>query len=260
MRCEDIINRLEELSPVKFAEQWDNVGLLVGRRDKEVQKIYIALDVTEDVIDRAITLSADMIISHHPMIFSAVKKVNSDDFAGRRLLNLIRNDIAVYAMHTNFDVMGMADAAADELKLKKSQVLSVTYEDDISKEGFGRVGKLPSIMTLEECAEYVKEQFRLEHVIVYGGLDSMIETAAILPGSGKSMAKDVLSSGADVFITGDIGHHDGIDLVAAGICVIDAGHFGIEKLFVPYMKEYLERQFPEITVNTHHLQSPCVVM
>lgn len=260
MRCEDIINRLEELSPSRYAEDWDNVGLLVGRRDKDVKNIYIALDITEEVIDRAITLSADMILSHHPMIFSPIKKINSDDFIGRRLMDIISNDISVYAMHTNFDVMGMADAAADELKLRKSQVLSVTYEDDISKEGFGRVGKLPSIMTLEECAEYVKEQFMLDHVIVYGSTDNMVETAAILPGSGKSMAGDVLASGADVYITGDIGHHDGIDFVAAGVCVIDAGHFGIEKLFMPYMKEYLLRQFPDITVNMHHLKAPYIVM
>lgn len=260
MRCEDIINRLEELSPTKYAEDWDNVGLLVGRREKDINNIYIAIDATEDVIDRAITLGADMIITHHPMIFSPIKKINSDDFTGRRILRLIKHDIAVYAMHTNFDVMGMADAAADELKLKKCSVLSVTYEDDISKEGFGRVGKLPSVMTLEECAEYVKECFKLDHVIVYGDTDNMVETAAILPGSGKSMAGDVIKAGADVFITGDIGHHDGIDLVASQVMVIDAGHFGVEKLFVPYMKEYLLRQFPNITVNMHHLNPPSVVI
>lgn len=260
MRCEDIISRLEELSPPKFAEDWDNVGLLVGRKEKDIDNIYIALDATDEVIDRAITLGADMIITHHPMIFTPVRKVNSDDFVGRRILRLIRHDIALYAMHTNFDVMGMADAAADELKLKKCSVLSVTYEDDISKEGFGRIGRLPQVMTLEECAEYVKECFKLEHVIVYGDMDNMVENAAICPGSGKSMAGDVIKSGAEVYITGDIGHHDGIDLVANGVSVIDAGHFGVEKLFVPYMKEYLTRQFPDMTVNMHHLKAPSVVI
>lgn len=260
MRCEEIINRLEELSPVKFAEDWDNVGLLVGRREKDVENIYIALDATDDVIDRAVTLGADMIITHHPLIFTPIKSVIADDPLGRRIIRLIKHDISLYSMHTNFDVMGMADAAADELKLKKCNVLSVTYEDDISKEGFGRVGKLPSVMTLEECADYVKEQFKLEHVVVYGDTDNMVETAAILPGSGKSMASDVIKAGADVYITGDIGHHDGIDLVACGVSVIDAGHFGVEKLFIPYMKEYLTRQFPEMTVNMHHLKSPSIII
>lgn len=260
MKCIDIIGRLEELSPPKFAEEWDNVGLLVGRKEKDINNIYIALDATDDVIDRAITLGADMIITHHPMIFSSIKKINSDDFVGRRILSLIRHDINLYAMHTNFDVMGMADAAADEMKLKKCSVLSVTYEDDISKEGFGRVGRLPSVMTLRECAEYVKERFKLDHVTVYGDTDNMVENAAICPGSGKSMAGAVIESGADVYITGDIGHHDGIDLVANGVSVIDAGHFGVEKLFVPYMKEYLERQFPDMTINMHHLKSPSVVV
>ena len=260
MRCEDIINRLEDLSPIKYAEDWDNVGLLLGRREKDIDNIYVAIDATEDVIDRAITLGADMIITHHPMIFSPIKKINSDDFIGRRILRLIKHDIALYAMHTNFDVMGMADAAADELKLKKCSVLSVTYEDDISKEGFGRVGRLPSVMTLEECAEYVKECFKLDHVTVYGDIENMVETAAILPGSGKSMAGDVIKAGADVFITGDIGHHDGIDLVASHVMVIDAGHFGVEKLFVPYIKEYLLRQFPNLTVNMHHLNPPSIII
>ena len=90
-------------------------------------------------------------------------------------MKLIGNDISYYAMHTNFDVMGMADAAADEIRLKERQVLSITYEDEIAKEGIGRYGKLPQVMTLEECASYVKDVFHLESVKVYGERDMAVE-------------------------------------------------------------------------------------
>ncbi|MBO4901590.1 MAG: Nif3-like dinuclear metal center hexameric protein [Lachnospiraceae bacterium] len=260
MKCQDVITKLEELSPVRFAAEWDNVGLLVGARAQEVSHIYVALDATESVVDRAISCGANMILTHHPMIFSPIKQVNADDFVARKIMKLIRHEVCLYAMHTNFDVIGMADAAADELGLKDRSVLEKTYEDDISVEGFGRVGKLPQIMTLEECARYVKERFHLDHVTLYGDTDRMVERAAICPGSGKSMAKSAIDSGADVYITGDIGHHDGIDMAENGLAVIDAGHFGIEKLFVPYMIEFLRRECKALTVTGDPLIPPSIVL
>ncbi len=260
MKCCHIMDSLEELSPVSYAEDWDNVGLIVGRKEKDIRKIYIAVDPTDDVIRSAIDVKADMIITHHPLIFRAIKKINSDDFIARRVLRLARHDMCYYAMHTNFDVMGMADAAADELGLKRCSVLSVTYEDDIAKEGFGRVGRLPKVMTLKECAEYVKKCFSLKHVRVYGDLDTELETAAVCPGSGKSMIGDAVKAGADVYITGDIEHHDGLDSVAQGLMVIDAGHYGIEKIFIAYIREYLKRNMPEIDVYIHKDAEPFTVI
>ncbi|MCR5420334.1 MAG: Nif3-like dinuclear metal center hexameric protein [Lachnospiraceae bacterium] len=260
MKCSNIMDSLEELSPVSYAEEWDNVGLIVGRKDKEIRKVYIAVDPTDEVIQCAIEVQADMIITHHPLIFRAVKKINSEDFIARRVLRLARHDICYYAMHTNFDVMGMADAAADEIGLKRRSVLSVTYEDDIAKEGFGRIGKLPGVMTLKECAEHVKKCFKLKHVRVYGDLETELETAAICPGSGKSMINDAVMAGADVYITGDIEHHEGLDSVAQGLMVIDAGHYGIEKIFIQYIKEYLRRNFHDLAIYTHRDIEPFVVI
>ena len=157
MTCQEIMERLEELSPAHYAKEWDNVGLLVGNREKTVKSIYIALDATKEVVDEAVALGADMILTHHPLIFKGMKRIVSDHFIGERLIGLIQNDICYYTMHTNFDIMGMADAAADELGLKNRGVLYVTYEDEISREGLGRSGKLPRIMSLRDCAEYVKK-------------------------------------------------------------------------------------------------------
>ena len=260
MKCYKVIEKLEELSPLEYAEEWDNIGLLVGRRDKEVKRIYIALDATDDVIEEAVRLNADFLLTHHPLIFHKMSRVNTDDFIGRRVYTLIRNDISYYAMHTNFDVMGMADEAADNMGLIGREVLDVTYEDDIAKEGCGRIGKLPKIMTLRECADYVKEHFNVPNVRVYGDLDDKIEMAAVMPGSGGSFIKNALSAGADVMITGDIDHHEAIDAVAQGIHIIDAGHYGIEKLFIPFMEEFIKRELPGIEIYKAAINEPFVVV
>lgn len=248
MRMSDIIEEIERFCPVNFAEDWDNVGLLAGRGDKEVRRVLVALDATGGTVEEAVSVGADALITHHPLIFSGVKRVNDSDYVGRRLLRLIQHDISYYAMHTNFDVMGMADAAADDLRLSDRRVLEVTYEDDLSREGFGRVGTLPEHMTLRDCAAYVRDVFSIPHVRFYGDPEQPVVTTAILPGSGRSGIDRAIREGADVMITGDISHHDGLDAVEKGIAVIDAGHYGIEKIFIPYMKAFLNRELPELEV------------
>lgn len=260
MRCSELIARLEELAPPHYAEEWDNVGLLAGRRDKEIKKIMVAVDATSDVIGQACLARADLLLTHHPLLFRAQKQICSDDFIGKRLLRLIQSDICYYAMHTNFDVMGMADAAADELGLKNPGVLKVTCEDEISCEGIGRYGKLPSVMTLAECAEYVKTAFALPKVAVYGDLDRMVEVMAVLPGSGGDEIADALRVGADVYLTGDVSHHDGIDAMEQGLSVIDAGHFGLEKLFTTYMRDYFFRELPELVLLEAEEKAPFQMM
>lgn len=246
MKCASIIQKLEELSPPSFAEDWDNVGLLAGRTDKEVHKIAIAVDATEAVINQVISQKVDMLITHHPLLFKSVKRITNEDFTGRRILKLLQNDVSYYAMHTNFDIMGMADEAADEISLQNRRVLEVTYEDEIANEGIGRFGKLPRIMSLEECAEYIKQIFKVSHVRAYGDLDAIIETAAISPGAGGDMIAAALKANVDVLITGDIKHHEALDAMEQGLTIIDAGHFGLEQIFTPYMNEFFHREMPEL--------------
>lgn len=257
MICRDIMKKLEILSPKKFAEDWDNVGLLVGSQNKEVKSIYIALDATDEVIEEAATLGADMIITHHPLIFKGLKQITDNHFISSRIIKLIQSDIAYFAMHTNFDVMGMADAAADELNLDACEVLQTTYEDEVSVEGFGRLGNLPKEMTLRECALYVKKAFGISMVKVFGNPETIVFSAAVCPGSGGSMIAEAIKKGADVYITGDIDHHEGIDSVAQNLCIIDAGHYGIEHIFVDYMEEYLKREVPGVKIYKKAPQEPC---
>lgn len=260
MKCYEIMEKLEQLSPVSFAESWDNVGLLVGSRDKEIQSVLLALDATDAVIDQAVLSEADMILTHHPMIFSGMKRIVAEDFTGKRIIKLISNDINCYAMHTNFDVMGMADEAADQMHLSEREVLEITFEDEISKEGIGRIGFLEKEMTLRECADYVKEVFDLESIRMFGDGGRKVKKAAIVPGSGKDYVSHAVKMGADVLITGDIGHHDGIDAMEQGLSVLDAGHFGLEKIFISYMKDFISREMPEIRILEARQQAPFEVI
>ena len=148
----------------------------------------------------------------------------------------------------------------DEIDLIERDVLQVTYEDEIGAEGIGRIGRLREEMSLIELCDFVKERFMLDTVKVFGDPDRLCNICAISPGSGKSMIKYAIEKGADVIITGDIDHHEGIDSVAQGLWVIDAGHFGIEKIFVPYMEEFIRREMPEIKVYTHEMTSPFMVL
>lgn len=256
MKCYEIMECLEEVSPKSFAESWDNVGLLCGREEKEVSAIYIALDATKEVIEGAKAAGADMLLTHHPMIFHPLKRVAGSHFIGDKILTLAESGMCCYAMHTNFDVMGMADAVAEQLGLEDRKVLSVTYEDELSKEGIGRIGALPVPMTLAECAEYVKSRCHIEQVKVFGTPAETIVMAAVCPGSGKTCIEDAVRLGADVLITGDIDHHEGIDSVEQGLAIIDAGHYGLEKIFVPYMEEYCKRKLTGVKVYTAPEKNP----
>ena len=142
MKLKEIMQMLEELCPRSFAMSWDNVGLQVGYSDKEVETIALALDATSEVIESAAISGADLLLTHHPLLFGGIKNITDSNYLGKRIIDLIRNDICCYAIHTNFDVLGMADAAADMLHLSDREVLEVTYEDDISVEGIGRIGTL----------------------------------------------------------------------------------------------------------------------
>ncbi len=256
MRCENVLRMLEELSPLSYAESWDNPGLLAGRYDKEIKKIFIALDATTEVIEEAKRCGADMLLTHHPLIFKGIRKVNSEDFIGRRIVTLLQADMCYYAMHTNFDVKGMADAAAQRLSLTQTRVLEVTQEKDGVAEGIGRIGNLQQPMSLDACAELVKQAFGIEWVKVFGEADRQVYSVAICPGSGKSMIGAAISGEVDVLITGDIDHHDGLDALERKMAVIDAGHFGLEQIFVPYMAEYIKQQTEEIEVVTQTLICP----
>ena len=139
MTLGEIIEELEQLSPPSFAEKWDNSGLMCGRKKKEVKSILLSVDATDEAVEEAVLSEADLLLTHHPLIFPSISHITEEDIVGRRLLKLIGADVTCYAMHTNFDVMGMADEAADRLGLSEREVLQVTFEDAISKDTEGQL-------------------------------------------------------------------------------------------------------------------------
>lgn len=256
MKCQEIIERIEKRYPREYACDWDNPGLLAGDREQEVDTVYIALDATDEVIEGAVSSGAQLLLTHHPMIFSGIKSVTADDYTGRRLIRLIRAGLSYYAMHTNYDVLGMAELAAGMLDLTDTRVL----EEVRDGEGIGRTGRLSTPMTLEACAQLVKERFSLPNVKIFGELNKMVSTAAISPGSGKSMARPALEAGVDVLISGDIDHHTGIDMADCGMAVIDAGHYGIEHIYIEDMRKFLERELPALKICTAPIRQPFQVI
>ncbi len=257
MKCRNILNKLFNLAPPEYAEEWDNVGLLAGRPEKEVKRVYIALDATDDVIEHAREKRADLILTHHPMIFKPMKTVTGDDFTCRRIMQMIRHDISYIALHTNYDISCMADLAAERLNLKDTEPLcSVREGRDGKSVGLGKIGTLKSPCTLRECAEFVKKCFSIPNVRIYGEEDSLMERMAVLPGSGGSEIFEALEKDADVYVTGDISHHQGVDASLQGLSVIDAGHYGIEKIFTGHMQEWFEKNLPDIKVYTEEENEP----
>ena len=260
MLCKEIVQVIEAAYPREAALDFDNVGLLAGRTEKEVKRVYIALDATDAVIDRAVEAGADMLITHHPLIFSPLKKVTDEDFVSRRVVKLIQNDISYYAMHTNYDVLGMAELAEKILGIRDSEVLDITMEKDGKPEGIGRIGELEKPMTLEECCVYVKHKLNLGSLKVFGDMQAEVSRLAISPGSGKTAIAAAIAKGADVLVTGDIGHHDGLDAVEQGLAVIDAGHYGTEYIFIDDMRRFLEDKLPVLDVITTPVIHPFQVI
>ena len=257
MKCKEIIDVLEKRYPKQYAVEWDNVGLLIGDEEKEVGKVFCALDLTDETLDEALQAGADMIVTHHPMLFKPVGRIVRQDFIGRRIIALIENGISYYAMHTNFDIAGMADRNAADLGLIDPKVLEGVTEDEDGQEiGFGRYGQVAEELPLKEFAAKVKSVYGLEQIRVYGDPEKMIHIAAVSSGSGRSSLGDAIASGADVFITGDVDYHTAIDAVMKGIAVIDAGHYGTEFCFIEEASAFLKKEFPELNVVCASIRQP----
>ncbi|MGN0374715.1 MAG: Nif3-like dinuclear metal center hexameric protein [Butyrivibrio sp.] len=253
MKAKDIADILEKFCPPKFACDWDNTGMIVGHRDNEIKRILITVDADDKAVEYALNNNCDMIIAHHPLIFSGVRQINDDSFTGRRVMKLIENHINCYCMHTNFDTAGgMAEKAADLINLKNCVVL----EEVKDGEGIGRVGELTAPMTVRKLCELVKERFGLKAVSLYGDENMTVSKAAICPGSGKDEIPAALSLGAQVLITGDISYHYGIDSVSEGLQIIDAGHYGIEHIFIEIMEDYLNKNLRDVVICSMDIDNP----
>lgn len=213
----DLVELLEELMPSSLAEDWDNVGLMLGRRAKTVKRILLALDLSKDVVEQAIAHKADLIVTHHPAIFKKLSRVVDSDWQQDLLLTLAEHHIAVYSAHTNLDCVstGVNDVLAKLLKLENIDVL-----DD--GNGLGRIGTVEKT-SLNEYALLVKEALKADYVTVGDG-GKPVHRVAVCGGAGSDLIQLALAKGADTLVTGDVKYHSAQEAVFSGLNIIDAGH------------------------------------
>ena len=241
VKMRDIMWIMEDMAPSRYAEDWDNVGLNVGDEESDINKILIALDATEDVIDEAIEKKADLIITHHPLLFHSTKKITQSTIDGRKIIRLIKNNINHFAAHTNLDAVhgGTNDVLAEILGVKDLKVLSKNSEDGL---GIGRVGIIDDDMTVGMLAVKVKEELGLDAVRVVGNLSRKVENVALCTGAGASFMKDVIEVGSDVYITSDIRYHEAQEAIDYNIAIIDATHYSTENVIVPTIASYIKQK------------------
>lgn len=347
VKLQQITGLVEELAPVDLAADWDNVGLQVGDYNQKVGKVLVSLDINSDVFEEAISVGADLIIAHHPLIFNNIASIRYNTPLGSIIKKAVKEDISLYIAHTNYDIApgGLNDLLAEKLGVKNTSVLNITVKENLKKLvifvpeealnavktalgeagagwignyshcfffqkgtgsfkplpgtsphtgsvgklssvneyrletvvyekelgrvikkmlkahpyeeaaydiyplekegktlGLGRVGVLQEKTTLKKYAQKVKETLGIKNIKIAGKPDAEIKKVALCSGSGKDLINSALFQGADVFVSGGITYHAGQRAKEKGLNIIDAGHYGTEKIMISGMADYLEKK------------------
>ena len=246
----DISENLERFAPTALAEDWDNVGLLVGDASWPVSKVMTCLTVTPTTVREAMELKADLIVSHHPLPFHPLQSVTAETTAGKMLLNLIASKIGVYSPHTAFDSAhaGINQHLAIGLGLQQIEPLVNAANALESDVGSGRIGSLGEEISLMEMAERVKSFLGLQQLQIVGKDDQAISSVSIACGSGGSFLANSIAKKSDCFITGEASLHTCLEAEAQGIGLILAGHFASERFALDSLAEFLSDQYSGIEV------------
>lgn len=235
MKIAEIIATIENFAPISLQEDWDNSGLQIGELDSDVSGVVLTLDVTQAAVDKAKEVGANLIISHHPLLFDGVKTITSSTVIGRLILSAIGANISIYSCHTPLDACkgGINDRIAAMLGLSNIKVLG-NLEAQV---GIGRVGELAAPMSAEKFAAMLRQKFALPHIRSTASVKS-VKKVAICSGSGGSLINIAIESGADCYICGDLKYHNFGDANNT-ITVMDIGHAESEKCAVDIFMEIL---------------------
>ena len=244
MKVKEITQVIEAFAPLSIQEGWDNSGLCVGSPDDEVTSILIGLDCTEKLIDEAIECGADMIVTHHPLIFSGLKKISPEDTVGAAVIKAIRAGICIYAAHTNADkvIAGVSGAMAAKLGLSDIKIL----DEDGEGTGLGVIGNLPSPISSEQAIALVKDRFSLKMIKTSAPLNKPISRIAMCGGSGSSLIRNAMNAGADLYISGDISYHN--FFTPENFMLMDIGHYESEIEIVDILFSLIKKNFPTFAV------------
>ena len=243
-KVKDVVRVIEEFAPLSIQEGWDNSGLCVGSPDAPVKSVLLGLDCTPELVDEAIACGADMIVTHHPLIFSGLKKVTPEDQVGQAVIKAVKADISIYAAHTSADkvISGVSGAMAARLGLQNVAIL----DEDGDGTGLGVVGDLPQPLAAEEAVKLVKERFGLKAMRASRPIEGMIGRVAMCGGSGGSLIKAAMASGAQLYISGDISYHN--FFTREGFMIMDIGHYESEIEIVDILFSLLRKNFPTFAV------------
>ncbi|MBR5614989.1 MAG: Nif3-like dinuclear metal center hexameric protein [Clostridia bacterium] len=253
IRLSNIMEELEKIAPSELKFPWDNVGLLVGDEAQKISRVFVCLDITAENVKAAAEFGADLIVSHHPLIFEPLRSVTASDVTGSIVRELIKNNISAFCMHTSFDMAdgGMNDLLAQKLGLENVRKFTAQECIDTNGEkldGIGRVGSLDVPQTMEDFLEQVKDALCCKAIKYTGDLDDRIQTVALCSGSGGSEMYAAYHSGADVYVTADLKHDHGRIASEIGLNMIDAGHFETENIICLFLADFFFQHFPELEV------------
>jgi len=252
MKVRDIVAAIEEFAPLGIQEKWDNSGLCIGSPEDEVNSVLLGLDCTPELVDEAVACGADMIVTHHPLIFSGLKKISPDDLVGAAVIKAVKAGISIYAAHTSADkvIAGVSGAMAARLGLGNVTIL----DEDGDGTGLGVVGDLPEAVTAAEAVELVKERFSLKAMRASRPVEGKISRVAMCGGSGGSLIAAAQAAGAQLYISGDISYHN--FFTKKGFMIMDIGHYESEIEIVDILFSLLRKKFPTFAVRiTQNLYS-----
>lgn len=247
VKVKDIIREMENLAPPCLKEDYDNIGLMVGNGEKEIDKVLLALDCTKEVIEEAKSKKAEMIITHHPLIFRKPSRIVYEDLQGFKIIELIKNDISLYSSHTNLDSVkgGINDSIVNVLGFEKGRIIDQSRIKGYEDSGIGRIITLNEAISLEDLIKRVKERLKIDHLkAVIAGEN--VKKIAIINGSGQDYFNQAAKMGVDCIITGDTTYHFASDYKEMGISILDPGHFSTEWIIFLEVMKQIEDKFKSI--------------
>lgn len=241
MTVDDLCRAMDAIAPTRLAEDWDNVGLLVGDRAAPLDRVLLAIDLTRAVLDEALSLGCTAVIAYHPVIFGGLKRV----LAGSMAYELIRHGVAVYSPHTALDVAdgGTNDVLADAVEMTARAPLRVT----VAAEGLG-LGRVGPVSPIERAAllAKVRSALAIDHLLVAGSMEGEVTRVAVGAGACGDLLNEVIASGAGFYLTGEMRHHDALKAAAAGVTVACALHSNSERPTLPRLAERLRAHLPRV--------------
>jgi dinuclear metal center YbgI/SA1388 family protein len=261
LKIHDIIRFLDTIAPREWQESYDNAGLIVGNESWDCQGVLICLDSTEQIVEEAIDKKCNLIIAHHPILFSGIKKINGNHYVEKALIKAIKNDIAIFAIHTNLDNAyrnGVNMRIAEQISLVDTTVLlPKTYDKNVDMSiGAGLTGYLTRPMQTHDFLHFLKERMELSILKHTKIIKNSIHKVALCGGAGSFLIHRAIASDSDIYITSDIKYHEFFE-ANNQIILADIGHYESEKYTIDLLFNILQNNFSTFAIHfTKHITNP----